>query len=162
MAYLGRRMAIADGFFMNEPRPLYVDEISPDQVKAVVSDVNTVYANLVAIMSVMGKAKTKEDIGERISGVVVLPVGRYVCLLSRSAGDGKGRGMLGSRGTLGMVLLDLVDRVDIAYKIAEQFDNKDLEDRFIDVLTDIVWHPERHETFRIVVGRPPRKRGELF
>ena len=143
---------------MSEALPLYVDEISPDQVKAVVSDVNTVYANLATIRLVMGSLKTREDIGEQISGVLVMPVGRYVCLLSRSAGDGKSRGILGSRGTLGMVLLDLVDRVDIAYKIAEQFDNKELEDRFIDVMTDIVWHPERHETFRIVVGRPPKKR----
>jgi len=149
MAYLGG---------MSHAVPLYVDELSPDQVKAVVSDVNIVYANLVAIQSVLGSLKTRDDIGEQINGVMVMPVGRYVCLLSRSAGDGKSRGILGSRGTLGMVLLDLVDRVDIAYKIAEQFDNKELEDRFIDVMTDIVWHPERHETFKIVVGRPPRSR----
>jgi|GEM_PF-1108885 len=139
---------------MNEPHILYADEVSPDQVKAIVSDVNSVFANLAIIQRALGLARTREDIGERISGVMVMPVGRYVCLISRSTGAGK------TRGPLGMVLLDLAERVDVGYKIAaqfaEQFDNKELEDRFMDVMTEIVWHPERHATFKIVLGKPPR------
>src|ERR1700759_3794194 len=141
---------------MSDSHILYVDEISPDQVKAVVLDVKTVWANLGVIYSALGMAQTVKDFGDRISGVRVMPLGRYVCLLSRSAAKGR------ERGTLGMVLLDLIDRVDIGYKIIEQFNNKELEDRFMDVMTEIVWHPERHATFTLVVGKPPLNKRSIF
>jgi hypothetical protein len=135
---------------MSEPHPLYVDEISPDQVKAVVSNVNSVYANFATMRSAMGWASVRAELGVKIKGVYILPLGRYVCMVTSTDG-------FPALGGLGMVLLDLADRVDIGYKIAEQLNNKELEERFIDVLAEIVWHPERHQKFKLVVGQAPRK-----
>jgi hypothetical protein len=136
---------------MSEPYPLYVDEISPDAVKAVVSDKNSVFTNLASIR----KASTRQweaHIHTVISGVLILPVGRFICLVSRSP-KGEAASFFGN---LGMILLDLTGREEMGYAIAGRFHNKELEERFIDVLTDVVWNKAHHEQFRLVVGKSPR------
>jgi hypothetical protein len=143
---------------MQEPYPLYVDEISPDEIKATVSDVKSYLANLrvlelliprpepfllpgpEALMASIGRYKSY--VGEKISGIRILPLGRFICMLT------------GSAGNRGMVFLDLIGKEELAERIADKLGHVDLEERFMEVYEDILDHPENHEKCEWVVGRP--------
>jgi hypothetical protein len=154
--------------FMKQPYPLYVDEISPDEVKATVSDIDSYWANLRVMRMIIPRPERllsrpepfleyfrlrQSYIGEKISGIHILPLGRFICMLT------------GSTGNRGMVLLDLIGKDELAERIAGKLGHADLQERFMEVYEDILNHPENHGKCEWVVGkggslwRPSRKAG---
>jgi hypothetical protein len=120
---------------MIAPFPLYVDEISSDNIKASVSNGSKVFYNL-KMMSLdmpISFMPSKETI--------ILPVGRFICML------------VWNNGNRGMVFLDLNNNGELAEKMAEKLTLVELQDRFMQVYTEIVNHPESHRKFRLVVGK---------
>ena len=141
---------------MQEPYPLYVDEISPDEIKATVSNVNSYLANLQvleffirpepfllpgpeALLASIGRYKSY--VGEKINGIRIMPLGRFICMLT------------GTAGNRGMVLLDLIGKEELAERIAGKLGHVDLQERFMEVYQDILNHSENHEKCEWVVGK---------
>jgi hypothetical protein len=85
--------------------------------------------------------------GEKINGVSIIPFGRFICLLT------------GTSGNRGMILLDLIDKEELAETIADKLGYPDLQDRFMEVYDYIISHPESHENCTLVVGKA---KGFLF
>jgi predicted butyrate kinase (DUF1464 family) len=135
---------------MITPFPLYVDEISADQVKATVSDAGTVFHNIRTLLLDMPfpapgpthRHTLADRFGKKVNGVVIMPAGRFVCMLA------------GTTGKRGMIILDLVDKEELAYQMAIRLDHVDLQDRFMLVYEDVVQHPEKHHRFQWVIGKP--------
>ena len=138
---------------MNEPYILYVDEISPDEVRATVSDKNSVFENLASIRAVSGNA-VMNAVQAVHGGVAVVPAGKYICMISRA----KGEEDLSVLGNIGMLLLDLTGREEMGYAFAARFGNAALERRFMEVLYEISSRNEAHGQFRLVLGKSPKKR----
>jgi hypothetical protein len=134
---------------MQEPYPLYVDEISPDEIKATVSNVDSFFANIRVLEFIiprpepfLGFARLYQSyVGEKISGIHILPVGRFICMLT------------GSTGNRGMVFLDLIGKEELAEKIAGKLGHVDLQERFMEVFEHILDHPEHHLKYKWVVGK---------
>ena len=120
---------------MIAPFPLYVDEISPDEIKATVSNGSKVFHNLkmMALDMPVSFMPSKE--------IVILPVGRFICML------------VWNNGKRGMIMLDLINNGEIAEKMAEKLNQVALQERFMQVYTEIISHPENHKKFRLVVGK---------
>ena len=123
---------------MIPPFPLYVDEISPDRIKATVSNGSSLAYNI-RTMSLDTPVPTGLfTIGT--DGISILPIGRFICMLVRN------------NGNTGMILLDLIDKEGLAEKMSETLSHVDLGDRFMQVYTEIISHPEKRKRFRLVVG----------
>jgi hypothetical protein len=132
---------------------LNVDELSPDGIKGVVTDTNSVSCN----MSVIRKGLRRwgaAPLEEEINGVTVMAAGKYICLLIRAS--------VAKPGGAGMILLNLAGRDDIARRMAEKFDNKALERRFMEVYEDVMVSPERHGLFTLMVGKAPRTHSHRY
>jgi hypothetical protein len=139
---------------MIPPFPLYFDEISPDKIKATVSNSGTVAYNLRMMMLDMPfpprdalsdssfKYTLADRMGKEINGICILSLGRFVCMVVRNFVDP------------GMVILDLIDKEDLAEKMAEKLNEADLRDRFMQVYAEIISHPENHRKFKLVQGIP--------
>jgi hypothetical protein len=129
------KLGIVIPFFMIAPFPLYVDEISSDNIKATVSNAEKVFHNLriMALDMPVSFMPSKET--------VILPVGRYICML------------VWNNGKRGMVFLDLKDNRELAERMAEKLNHIELQDRFMQVYREIINHPENHRKFRLVVGK---------
>jgi len=123
---------------MIAPFPLYVDEISPDKIKATVSSSDTVAFNL-RMMALDMPASTGVFAG--INGLSIMPIGRFICMLVRKNGNS------------GMIILDLIDKEELAEKMSEKLNDKDLRDKFMKVYAEIMSHPEKHKRFKLVVGK---------
>jgi hypothetical protein len=136
---------------VNQPHILYVDEISPDGVRATVSDKNSVFANLQCIRMASG-ISLRDAAGAVHGGVAVLSVGKYICMISRAEKEERPLS-----GAIGMVLLDLRGREEMGYAIAGRFGNVALEQRFMEVLYETSSRNEAHDLFRLVVGKSPKK-----
>ncbi len=136
---------------MKEPYSLYVDELSPDEIKATVSNVDSYWHNLQGLRLVVPVPANDKSliyrsyVGERISGIHIMPMGRFICML------------VGGTGKRGMILLDLVYKEELAEEIAEKLGHVDLHDRFMQVYDDIIRHPENHEKYKLVVGPRPMR-----
>jgi hypothetical protein len=132
-------------YFDQQTLLLYVDEVSPDNIKAVVSDVQSACFNMSVIrLTVFGSATT---LGARfIDGVMVMSVGKYVCINMRSSDH--------RMQSSGMILLDLKGSQEMAERMSEQFKNEALRDKFMEAFEEVVYYPEKHGKFRLVVGRP--------
>lgn len=130
---------------MIAPFPLYVDEISSDRIKATVSDSSTIVYNLRTMMLDMPAPDREQE----INGICILPIGRFICMLVRNALNG---GMF-TFDYNGMIILDLIGKEDLAAAMAEKLDHVHLQEKFIQVYTEIISHPEKHNRFRLVVGR---------
>ena len=128
-------------FSMIAPFPLYVDEISPDKIKATVSNGDTLAYN-VRTMSLDMPVPTGL-FAVATNGMFIMPVSRFICMLVRN------------NGSNGMIFLDLIDKEELAKKMSEKLDHVDLQDRFMQVYTEIINHPEKHKRFRLVVGNVP-------
>ena len=134
---------------MQEPYPLYVDEISPDEIKATVSNADSYFANLRVLEFLIPRPEPflglvclyRSYVGEKICGIHILPVGRFICMLT------------GSKGNRGMVFLNLIGKEELAEKIAEKLGHVDLRDRFMEVYEDILNHPENHRKCKWIVGK---------
>ena len=124
---------------MIPPFPLYVDEISPDKIKATVSNSSTVSYNIKTISLDLPFSDAGNLFNLR-NGTFILPIGKFVCMLVRN------------NGRTGMILLDLIDKEDLAAKMAEKLDHVDLRERFMQVYDLILRHPEKHNRFKLVVG----------
>lgn len=125
---------------MIAPFTLYVDEISPDKVKATVSNSSTVSYNL-RIMSLDMPFPTGRNLFNNINGIFIMPVGKFICMLVRDNGNN------------GMIILDLIGKDELAEKMAEKLNHVDLRDKFMNVYTEIISHPENHKRFKLVVGK---------
>ena len=123
-----------------QPFPLYVDEVSPDNIKAVVSDEYSARYNIVLIkMALFGSAFAR--LGKYINGILVMSVGRYVCIhMQKPSG--------------GMILLDLKGNQEMAERMSEQFKDEELRNRFMEAFEEVVYYPEKHGKFKLVVGKP--------
>lgn len=130
---------------MITPFPLYVDEISPDNIKGTVYNNSTIVYNL-RVMSLahtplhnsyttMIGFMTKES-----NGVCIMPIGKFICMLVKNDGGN------------GMILLDLVDKAQLAEKMAEKLDPVSLRQQFKEAYAEVESHPERHKWFKLVVG----------
>jgi len=120
---------------MIAPFPLYVDEISSDEIKATVSNSSKVFHNL-KMMSLdmpVSFMPSKET--------VILAVGRFICM------------MVWNHGNRGMVFLDLKNNRELAERMAAKLNQVELQDRFMQVYTAIESHPETHNKFRLVAGK---------
>jgi len=126
---------------MIAPFPLYVDEISPDKIKASVSNGDALAYN-VRTMSLDMPVPTGL-FSVATNGMFIMPVGRFICMLVRN------------NGSNGMIFLDLIDKQGLAEKMSEKLDHVDLRDRFMEVYAEIINHPEKHKRFRLVVGSVP-------
>lgn len=128
-------------FRIEPPFPLYIDEISPDKIKATTSGAHSLMFN-VRVLTRFGDVK----MGEPINGIYLFPAGKYICMMVKSTHP--------SRAADGMVLLDLRDRPDLAYEMGEKFAGTDLQGKFSVCYTHILDHPETHERFKLVEGVP--------
>jgi hypothetical protein len=131
---------------MPEPFPLYVDEIGPDKIKASVSRSSTVNYNLKIILLARkpfhDPGKTiMEFLKEEINGICITPVGKFVCMV------------VNTDGQYGMIFLDLIDKMDLAKKMAEKLGHVDLREKFMEAYTEIINNPSRHNWFKLVVGQ---------
>ena len=123
------------------PFPLYVDEISNDKIKATVSDSSTVSYNL-RTMSLDMPIPHRRNLFNGINGIFIVPIGKFICMLVRNNVKSD------------MIILDLIGKEELAKKMAEKLSHADLHDKFMNVYTEIVSHPENHKRFRLVVGLP--------
>ena len=131
---------------MPEAFPLYVDEIGPDKIKASVSRSSTVNYNLKIILLARkpfhDPGKTiMEFLKEEINGICITPVGKFVCMV------------VNTDGQYGMIFLDLIDKMDLAKKMAEKLGHVDLREKFMEAYTEIINNPARHNWFKLVVGQ---------
>ena len=124
---------------MIAPFPLYVDEISPDKIKATVSNRRTVAYNI-RMMSLDMPFPSGRNLFNTTNGIFIMPIGRFICLLVRENGSNS------------MIFLDLTGKEELAVKMAEKLNHVDLRDRFMNVYTEIISHPENHKRFKLVVG----------
>jgi hypothetical protein len=124
------------------PFPLYVDEITPDKIKATTLRPASVLFNI-RMLTKYGDM----SMGELVNGIYLFPAGRYICMLVKS----KHTKLVADN----MVLLDLVERPDLAYEMGEKFAGMDLQRKFSASYTHILYHTETHERFTLVVGRLP-------
>jgi hypothetical protein len=123
---------------MIAPFPLYVDEISPDKIKATVSNGSTIFYNLRTMaLDVPFPAGWHE-----INGISITPVGKFICMLVKD------------NGKSGMILLDLTGKAELAEKMAEKLIPVDLREKFMNAYAEIINHPENHKKFRLEVGKP--------
>ena len=137
---------------MIAPFPIYVDEISPDNIKATVSNSSTISYNLRMMLLDMPfpvrnpfhdpsyRDTMADRLGEEINGICIMPIGKFICMLVRNDGN------------RGMIILDLIDKADLAEKMAEKLNHVDLRERFMQVYAEIKSHPEKHKRFKLVVG----------
>jgi hypothetical protein len=125
---------------MITPFPLYVDEISPDKIKATVSTSSTVVYNL-RTMALDMPGPHGNDLFNGANGIFIMPIGKFICMLIRD------------NGSISMIILDLIGKGELAERMAEKLGHVDLRDKFMNVYEEIVSHPERHNRFRLVVGR---------
>jgi len=125
---------------MIPPFPLYVDEITPDKIKATVSNTDSVLHNI-RTMSLDTPVHTGLFVEGRINGISILPIGKFICMLIRN------------NGSTGMIILDLIGKEELAGKMSEKLSHIDLRSRFLQVYEEVVSHPEKHRRFRLVVGR---------
>ena len=133
---------------MPELHFLYVDQLSPDRVKGVVSDTNSVFWNLIVIKKALGLfASDVLDLGE-INGISIVAVGRYICMIIRASST--------TKAGAGMILLNLVGRDEVAHKMARQFGNDALEERFMQVYDEVMRNPDRHQQVTLMVAKAPR------
>jgi hypothetical protein len=128
-------------FRIEPPFPLYVDEITPDKIKATTSRAYSLMFNMRVLTRIAGK-----QLDYPINGIYLLPTGKYVCMIVKSTNAG--------RAADGMVFLDLLDRPDLAYEMGEKFTGTDLQKKFSDCYAIILDHPETHEHFTLVEGAP--------
>jgi len=124
---------------MIPPFPLYVDEISPDKIKATVSNSSTVSYNL-KTMALDMPIPHRGNLYNTINGIYIMPVGKFICMLVKDNGNNS------------MIFLDLTDKEALAEKMAEKLNHVDLQERFMRVYNEIVSHPEKHKRFKLVVG----------
>jgi len=127
---------------MLAPFPLYVDEISADKTKAVVSNSSSVFYNI-KTMSLDMPPPTGRHLFNITNGTFIMPVGRFICMLIRNHGHSS------------MIILDLIDKDELAQKMAEKLQDVNLQDQFMQVYTEVVSHPEKHSRFKLVVGNTP-------
>ncbi len=92
--------------------------------------------------------------GDVVNGIYLFPAGRYICMLVKST-DAK-------RAADGMVLLDLVERPDLAYEMGEKFARTDLQGKFSVCYSFILDHPETYGRFQVVEGPLPGFRESIF
>ena len=124
---------------MIPPFPLYVDEISPDNIKATVSNKGTIFYNL-RTMSLDMPLPFRHDLFNLKYGTFILPVGKFICMLVRD------------KDSSGMVILDLIGKEELAERMAERLSQVDLQEKFMTAYEEIIHHPEKHGRFRWVVG----------
>ena len=124
---------------MMVPFLLYVDEISPDKIKATVTNSSTVFYNI-KTMSLDMPVPYRDHLFNGANGIFIMPIGRFICMLVRD------------NGSSSMIMLDLVGKGELAEKMAEKLNHVDLQDKFMNVYEEIVSHPERHRRFKLVVG----------
>src|SRR5262245_56488086 len=124
---------------MIAPFPLYVDEISPDKIKATVSNTDTVLYNL-KTMSLDLPGAAGRNLFNLVNGIFIMPVGRFICMLIRNNSNSS------------MIILNLIDKEELAEKMAEKLHHINLQDRFMQVYAEIISHPEKHNRFKLIVG----------
>ena len=123
---------------MIAPFPLYVDEISPDNIKATVSKSGSVLHNL-RTMS-MDLPVSRWGGFDAINGTFIFPVGKYICMVVKKYGRAS------------MILLDLVGKEELAQRMAAQLDIAGLQEQFMEVYMELTAHPEKYGRFRWVQG----------
>jgi hypothetical protein len=133
------------GFMGPQPFALYVDEVSPDNIKAVVSDGYSARYNIVLIkMAVLGSVWAR--LGKYINGIMVMAAGKYVCIHMASSDIQLSNG--------GMILLDLKGNQEMAERMSEQFKDEELRNKFMEAFEEVMYYPENHGKFKLVVGKP--------
>jgi hypothetical protein len=136
-------------FRIEPPYPLYVDEVTPDKIKATTSGAHSLTFNM-RVLTRFGGIR----LGEPINGIYLIPTGKYVCMIVKSTVAG--------RAADGMVLLDLLDRPDLAYEMGAKFTGTDLQKKFSDCYAFILDHPETYEHFTLVEGVPKGAMESIF
>ena len=130
---------------MIAPFPLYVDEISPDKIKATVLNRITVSYNL-RTMSLDMPIPHRHNLFNTTNGIFIMPIGKFICMLLRENANSS------------MIILDLIGKEELAEKMAEKLNHVDLRDKFMNVYAEIISHPENHKRFKLVVGNPENLR----
>jgi hypothetical protein len=129
------------------PLNLYVDEFSPDGVRATVSHPVSITANMLAFIKL---GLVPDPISDKtINGIFILPTGKYVCLIVRSSNTTQ-------RMADGMVFLDLTKRTEVIDEIAQKLGNAELEKKFLQTIDHIFNNPDTHSRFhlRVTKGGP--------
>ena len=124
---------------------LYADQLSPDGIKAIVLDTNSFFHNISQLNFTLEDSSVI-SLAESINGTSIIPAGRYLCMIIRSPDN--------SKASPGMIILDIKDKEEIAKKMANKFENKLLKEKFMKVYYEILNHPENHELFTLILGKP--------
>ena len=126
------------------PFQLYVDEIGPDKVKATVSKGSNAVYNLRLIMVTtdpfFAHVSATRPLPGEVNGIAIMPAGKFICMYVKKEHN--------------MILLDLVDRPDLAAMMAERLGDVNLKERFMQVYKEIMANPKTHNWFELVVGDP--------
>lgn len=132
---------------MKFPFPLYVDEISPDKIKATVSNSNKIIYNLRMILKVHSPffahsypGTLYHILGEEVNGIRIAPVGKFICMMVRN-GESQG-----------MIFLNLINNLYLAEEMAEKLNLVKLQGKFMQVYIEIVHHPENQNKFKLFLG----------
>lgn len=129
--------------------PLYVDEISPDKIRATATSSKSVANNLKMMAFTCNRLffahankRTLEDLlGEEINGIRIAPVGKFICMVAKNDGNNQ------------MIFLDLIDKEVLVKGVAEKLSHVGLQKRFMQVYTEVVNQPEKYKFFNLVVGQ---------
>jgi hypothetical protein len=130
---------------MREPLSLYVDELSPDQIKATVSDAHSILRNIDTIKLVSPQAATALE--NPIGGVSIVPAGRYLCMVIWSVDS--------PTVAEGMIILNLRDQPELIDKMAEKLPHEALRRKFRRIGQEILDLPEIRPKFKLVEGKAP-------
>lgn len=129
----------------------YVDEISPDKVRATVSELRSIHLNMLTFLKLGLVPAPLEK--RSINGIFILPIGKYVCLIVSSTNA--------HRMADGMIFLDLTNRTDAIDDIAQKFGNPGLEKKFLETVQYILEHPDTHNRVLLIRNENPPG-GDLF
>jgi len=86
-------------------------------------------------------APHRDNLFSTTNGIFIMPIGRFICMLIRD------------NFNISMIILDLTGKEELAVRMAEKLGHVDLQDKFMSVYEEIVSHPERHNRFKLVVGK---------
>jgi len=140
---LNHRLSVICRMFTGWPLTVIVDEISPDEVRATVSHPRSIHLNMLEFIKL---GFVPSPLNDTINGIYVLPTGKYVCLIVKTAGA--------QRLADGMIFLDLTNRTDIIYEIGGKFGNDQLKKKFLQTVDYIFNNPDTHS--RILLVPAPR------
>ncbi len=128
---------------MHEPYVLYVDELSPDKIKATVTNSASIFYNINRINFTRPVVYIPGLLADKTNGISIMAAGKFLCMIISPKEN---------NSPDGMIILNLVGEEEMAWKMSGKFGNETLQKKFMEVYEGIINHPESHGKFRLVIG----------